>query len=224
MKRNLAVLAAAALLAGMDATAALAAGQGGGGRGLGPSSIAIVNPGSLSPNGVPNGNARSAPLFNFLPTPALSSPPGSIPGTLPARQSFQANPTQQGTSQSLGFLGNYGAAKNGPASIAYSGGYANAGRISTNASTPTPGTPVSLSDDQKARLNSSASPQSVSSQQAQRQSSDNGTDLKVGTRVRLRGGSPLMVVTSTHGSDVTCVWFNYVGSAESGTFPAASLM
>ena len=208
MKRNFAVLAAAALLAGMDATAALAAGQGGGGRGLGPSSIAIVNPGSLSPNGVPNGNARSAPRLNFLPTPALSSPPGSIPGTLAAHQSFQANPTQQGTSQSLGFLGNY----------------PGAARTSTNASTPMPGAPVSLSDDQKARLNSSASPQSVSSQQAQRQSSDNGTDLKVGTRVRLRGGSPLMVVTSTHGSDVTCVWFNSVGQAESATFPAVSLM
>ena len=206
-------------------TDALAAGQGGGGRGVVGTHIigTTLNPGLPSLNGVPNGNARSAPLINFLPTPALSSPPGSIPGTLPAHQSFQANPTQQGTAQSLGFLGNYpGAAKNGPASIAYSGGYAYAGRSSTNASTPMRGTPVSLNDDQKARLNNSASPQS--SQQAQRQSSDTGIDLEVGTRVRLRAGSPMMVVTSTHGSEVTCVWFNSFGQAESGTFPAASLM
>ena len=216
MKRKLGVLAVAALLAGIDATAALAAGQGGGGRGLGPPSIGLVNPGLLSPNGVPNGNARSAPRLNFLPTPALSSPPGSIPGTLPGHQSFQANPTQQGSSQSLGFLGNYpGAGKNGQGSIAYSGGYAYAGRISTNV------THASLSDDQKARLNNTASPQNVSSQH---QSNDNGTDWKVGTRVRLRSGSPLMVVTSIHGSEVTCVWFNYVGQAESGTFPATTLM
>jgi uncharacterized protein YodC (DUF2158 family) len=210
-----------AIMLGAAVTDAPAAGQGGGGRGLVGTHIigTTLNPGLPSLNGVPNGNARSAPLINFLPTPALSSPPGSIPGTLPAHQSFQANPTQQGTSQSLGFLGNYpGVAKNGPASIAYSGGYAYAGRISMR------GTPVSLSDDQKARLNNSASPQSVSSQQAHSQGGDNGIDLKVGTRVRLRAGSPMMVVTSSHGSEVTCVWFNSFGQAESGTFPAASLM
>ena len=216
--------AAAALLAGMDATAALAAGAGGGGHGFGLHILGpLANPGLPSLNGVPNANSRSTPLLNFVPS-VPSSPAGSIagPGSVPKTL---RNPTQQGTTQSLGFLGNYpGAAKNGPASIAYSGGYAYAGRSSTNASTPMPGTPVSLSDDQKARLNNNASPQSVSSQQAQRQSSDNGIDLKVGTRVRLRAGSPMMVVTSTHDSEVTCVWFNSFGQAESGTFPAASLM
>ena len=55
--------AAAALLAGMDATAALAAGAGGGGHGFGLHILGpLLNPGLPSLNGVPNANSRSTPL------------------------------------------------------------------------------------------------------------------------------------------------------------------
>jgi uncharacterized protein YodC (DUF2158 family) len=83
----------------------------------------------------------------------------------------------------------------------------------------------SLSDYQKLSLNDvDPQPQNVSLPHAQDQSNENRTNLKVGARVRLRSGGPLMAVLSVSGIDVTCVWFNAVGQAETGTFPAASLM
>jgi uncharacterized protein YodC (DUF2158 family) len=83
----------------------------------------------------------------------------------------------------------------------------------------------SLSDDQKLSLTDAApQPQNVSLLHAQDQSSENRTNLKVGARVKLRSGGPLMAVLSVRGTDVTCVWFDAVGHAETGTFPAASLM
>jgi uncharacterized protein YodC (DUF2158 family) len=82
----------------------------------------------------------------------------------------------------------------------------------------------SLSDYQKLSLNDvDPQPQNVSLPHAQDQSNENRTNLKVGERVKLRSGGPLMAVLSVSGTDVTCVWFNAVGQAEIGTFPAASL-
>ena len=82
---------------------------------------------------------------------------------------------------------------------------------------------ASLSNDQKASLND-ADPQPQTSQRSQDQTSENRTNFKVGTRVKLRAGGPMMAVVSVRNSEVTCVWFNYGGQAESGTFPVASLM
>jgi uncharacterized protein YodC (DUF2158 family) len=67
-------------------------------------------------------------------------------------------------------------------------------------------------------------PQNVSLLHAQDQSNQNRTNLEVGARVRLRSGGPMMAVLSVSGTEVTCVWFNAVGQAETGTFPAAGLM
>jgi uncharacterized protein YodC (DUF2158 family) len=67
-------------------------------------------------------------------------------------------------------------------------------------------------------------PQNVSLPRAQDQRNENRTNLKAGARVRLRSGGPLMAVLSVSGTDVTCVWFNAARQAETGTFPAASLM
>jgi uncharacterized protein YodC (DUF2158 family) len=98
---------------------------------------------------------------------------------------------------------------------------------------------ASLNDDQKAKLNNMglspqpASPQLPSSQgNAPQENKDassppgSGDDLglKVGTRVKLRSGGPLMTVQAAHGSEIICVWFGDAGDAESATFPAASLM
>jgi len=81
-----------------------------------------------------------------------------------------------------------------------------------------------LTDGQKLSLNDAApQPQNVSLPHAQGQSNENRTNLKVGARVKLRSGGPLMTVLSVSDTDVTCVWFNAVGQAEIGTFPAASL-
>jgi uncharacterized protein YodC (DUF2158 family) len=83
----------------------------------------------------------------------------------------------------------------------------------------------SLTDDRKLSLNDAdPHPQNVSLPQAQVQSSENRTNLKVGARVKLRSGGPLMAVLSVNGTDVTRVWFDAAGRAETGTFPAASLM
>jgi uncharacterized protein YodC (DUF2158 family) len=80
------------------------------------------------------------------------------------------------------------------------------------------------SDHQKLSLNDAApQPQSDSLLHAQDQSNENRTNLKVGARVKLRSGGPLMAVLSVSGTDVTCVWFDAAGQAETGTFPAASL-
>jgi uncharacterized protein YodC (DUF2158 family) len=81
---------------------------------------------------------------------------------------------------------------------------------------------ASLSDEQKAGLRSGVPPHPAASQQSSRH--NNETNLKVGTRVKLRSGGPMMAVVSIQGSDVTCVWFDNVGEPQSGTFPAASLM
>jgi uncharacterized protein YodC (DUF2158 family) len=83
---------------------------------------------------------------------------------------------------------------------------------------------ASLSDEQKAMLNTIGAPPQNSSSQAKDQRDDHGTALKVGTRVKLRAGGPLMAVESIQGSEVTCVWFDDAGEAESGTFSVASLM
>jgi uncharacterized protein YodC (DUF2158 family) len=83
----------------------------------------------------------------------------------------------------------------------------------------------SRSDDQKPSLkNGDPQPQNVSLPRAQDQRNENRTNLKVGARVRLRSGGPLMAVLSVSGTDVTCVWFDTFRRAETGTFPAASLM
>jgi uncharacterized protein YodC (DUF2158 family) len=82
---------------------------------------------------------------------------------------------------------------------------------------------ASLSNDQKASLND-ANPRPQTLQRSQDQTSENRTNFKVGTRVKLRSGGPMMAVVSVRNSEVTCVWFNYGGQAESGTFPAESLM
>jgi uncharacterized protein YodC (DUF2158 family) len=221
MKRCHGVVAAAALLAAMvAATDALAAGQGGGGQGFGGGRIGggfgaggfnAVSGGQIlqSETIARGGQSRSTPTIS----PYALFPPSV--GTLQARQhqSVQTNAIQQGSSQSY----SYGISRNYPrADESSQGSYTYAGGASRN---------VALNDDQKARLNSSVTPQrDGTSQHAQLLSNDTGTDLKVGTRVRLRSGGPMMAVTSTHGSDVTCVWFNFAGQAESGTFPAASLM
>jgi uncharacterized protein YodC (DUF2158 family) len=234
MKRYLAVLATAAVLAGVVATDALAAGQGGGGQGVGGGRIGggfgagafvggrtpaevggpIINSVAITPS------VQSTPLLTISPfTLGAGALTGGRTGAGVGRRILNSvaitpsGQSQQGSTQSYSYRisGNYPPAdKSGQGSVAYSGG-ANV-------------THASPSDDQKAGVNSTASPQNASSQRAQRQSSDNETDLKVGARVRLRSGSPMMVVTSIHGSDVTCVWFNYVGQAESSTFPAVSLM
>jgi uncharacterized protein YodC (DUF2158 family) len=73
-------------------------------------------------------------------------------------------------------------------------------------------------------LNTTGALPQNSSSQAEDQRDDRGTDLKVGTRVKLRAGGPLMAVESINGSEVTCVWFDDDGQAESGVFSAASLM
>jgi uncharacterized protein YodC (DUF2158 family) len=84
---------------------------------------------------------------------------------------------------------------------------------------------ASLSDDQKASLyDADPQPQNVALLHAQDRSNENRTNLKVGARVKLRSGGPLMAVLSVSGTDVTCVWFDEAGQAETGTFPAASLM
>ena len=80
--------AAAALLAGMDATAALAAGAGGGGHGFGLHILGpLLNPGLPSLNGVPNANSRSTPLLNFVPSPCFLPPQGllRVQGLFPYR-------------------------------------------------------------------------------------------------------------------------------------------
>jgi uncharacterized protein YodC (DUF2158 family) len=83
----------------------------------------------------------------------------------------------------------------------------------------------SRSDDQKPSLkNGDPQPQNVSLPRAQDQRNENRTNLQVGARVRLRSGGPLMAVLSVSGTDVTCVWFDVFRRAETGTFPAASLM
>jgi uncharacterized protein YodC (DUF2158 family) len=82
----------------------------------------------------------------------------------------------------------------------------------------------SLSDGQKLSLNDAdPRPQNVSSPPTPDQSNENRTNLQVGARVKLRSGGPLMAVLSVIGTDVTCVWFDATGQAETGTFPAASL-
>jgi uncharacterized protein YodC (DUF2158 family) len=73
-------------------------------------------------------------------------------------------------------------------------------------------------------LNTIGAPQQNSSSQAEDQRDDRGPDLKIGTRGKLRAGGPLMAVESINGSEVTCVWFDDAGEAESGVFSAASLM
>jgi uncharacterized protein YodC (DUF2158 family) len=78
--------------------------------------------------------------------------------------------------------------------------------------------------EQKAMLTTTSARPQNSSSQAEDQRDDRGTDLKVGTRVKLRAGGPLMAVESIQGSEVTCVWFNDDGEAESGTFSAQSLI
>ena len=83
----------------------------------------------------------------------------------------------------------------------------------------------SPTDDQKRSLkNADPQPQSGSLLRAQDQRNENRTNLKVGARVRLRSGGPLMAVLSVTGTDVTCVWFDAFHRAETGTFPEASLM
>jgi len=83
----------------------------------------------------------------------------------------------------------------------------------------------SRTDDQKLSLkNADPQPQNVSLPRAQDQRNENRTNLQVGARVRLRSGGPLMAVLSVSGTDVTCVWFDVFRRAETGTFPAASLM
>jgi uncharacterized protein YodC (DUF2158 family) len=83
----------------------------------------------------------------------------------------------------------------------------------------------SRTDDQKLSLkNADPQPQNASLPRAQDQRNENRTNLQVGARVRLRSGGPLMSVLSVSGTDVTCVWFDVFRRAETGTFPAASLM
>ena len=50
--------------------------------------------------------------------------------------------------------------------------------------------------------------------------------FKVGDVVILKSGSPPMTVTAVEGDQVTCVWFEHVGTKnqkKSGTFPATTL-
>ena len=83
---------------------------------------------------------------------------------------------------------------------------------------------ASLNDEQKATLDNVGVPPQNSPSQTKYQRDDRRADLKVGTRVKLRAGGPMMVVETTNGSQVTCVWFNDVGQAETGEFSAVSLM
>ena len=43
--------------------------------------------------------------------------------------------------------------------------------------------------------------------------------LKVGDRVRLRSGGPLMTVRSINGENIDCQWFTLPGELQSATFP-----
>jgi uncharacterized protein YodC (DUF2158 family) len=91
---------------------------------------------------------------------------------------------------------------------------------SGQAGTPYQGTVISVAGGGTRVLQ----PQNVSLPRAQDQRNENRTNLKAGARVRLRSGGPMMAVLSVSGTDVTCAWFDAFGRAETGAFPAASLM
>jgi hypothetical protein len=78
----------------------------------------------------------------------------------------------------------------------------------------------SLTDDRKLSLNDTdPQPQNVSLPHAQDQGNENRTNLKVGARVKLRSGGPLMAVLSVSGTD-----FSWCGLMRLGKLrPAPSL-
>jgi uncharacterized protein YodC (DUF2158 family) len=44
-------------------------------------------------------------------------------------------------------------------------------------------------------------------------------ELKLGDRVRMRSGGPLMTVHSINGDNIDCQWFTLKGELQSATFP-----
>jgi uncharacterized protein YodC (DUF2158 family) len=44
-------------------------------------------------------------------------------------------------------------------------------------------------------------------------------ELKLGDRVRMRSGGPLMTVHSINGDNIDCQWFTLQGELQSATFP-----
>jgi uncharacterized protein YodC (DUF2158 family) len=166
--------------------------------------IGAGSSGTFTPRG---GRSYSVPLFagaRFSPSKPYSTPLNSGQPVAP-----------QGTGY---YFGSYAAP-----SQSDQGGTTYAGTFATVAGPLEKLYPLRR-DDRKLSLNDAASqPQNVSLPDAQDQSNENRNNLKVGARVKLRSGSPLMAVLSVSGTDVTCVWFDAVGQAETGTFPAASL-
>ncbi|MBR0813079.1 DUF2158 domain-containing protein [Bradyrhizobium diazoefficiens] len=48
-------------------------------------------------------------------------------------------------------------------------------------------------------------------------------DIKLGYRVRLRSGGPLMTVHAISGENIDCQWFTLKGELRSSTFPSYML-
>jgi uncharacterized protein YodC (DUF2158 family) len=165
--------------------------------------IGAGSPSTLTPRG---GCLYSLPLFagaRFSPTPLNSGQPAA----------------PQGNSY---YFGSYAAPSQSDwGGTAYGGTFT----VTEDGTPPLEKLYPLLSDEQKLSQNNAApQPQNVSLLHAQDESNENRTNLKVGARVKLRSGGPLIAVLSVSCTDVTCVWFDAAGYAETGAFPAASLM